>query len=1103
MEFKVALDIGVASVGWAIVQNDLKVVDSGARLFDSADPSKNVERRDNRGTRRLLRRKAHRLTVFDRFWVGKGLDSMDEITENSLILRNKAIIERIDIKEVYCVLRNMLKHRGISYLDDAIDDNVKGAYKEALNNNALELKVKFPCEIQLERFNEFGKFRGDVIIELDKKEQRALSNVFTKSGYRREIEQFFEVQGAYYPFMDETFITEYMDIFESKRDYYVGPGNEKSRTDYGRFTTKIDTETGKYITEDNIFEKLIGKCSVYNDELRASSASFTAQEFNVLNDLNNLTVNGRELEEDEKRKIIKSIFTAKSMRMRKFITEAIGEPIIDMKGARIDGKDKEIFHTFEAYREIKKALNTIDVDINDLSLESMNLSAHILTINTEKDAIIKAFAKTDMHLANEVVECFIKTRKKTPQLFNKWHSLSLKIMNELIDELYKRPVNQMVLLTEMGLFKDNIEKFKGLLKIPVDSVLEELYNPVVRKAVRQSIEVLNAIMKTYGQPTDIIIEMARDKNEEDQKKRIKKIQGDNEKELAKIIKKISLEYGVDIEQKHYHQNKGLKTKLRLWNEQGGVCLYSGKPIVIADLLYDSEKFEIDHVIPISISFDDSRKNKVLVYRSENQTKGNRTPYMYLSTVSREWDFERYAYHISELEKKKLITTYKKRNLLFKENITKQDVVKGFIQRNLNDTRYASRVVLNCVQDYMRANDKPTKVKVIRGSFTSQLRKRLNLPKDRDESYAHHAVDAMIMCYSLMGLDAYKSSQKDVIDYETGEILDQKVYDKLSEEELYNRYMFYMRLMEIKLAIKKGEERIKYSHKVDKKVNRKLSNETIYGVREKIDGTKQKISKINNIYDINGYVNFKNKKDKNKLNDFLMYHHDPKTFEKLLKILEEYADQPNPFLTYKQEIGEPIRKYSKKDNGPFINSLKYYDGEVGSCIDISHKYGHEKGSKKVVLDSLSPYRTDVYYREEDKSYHLVGIKYANFKFMKGEYILDEESYNEILVSEKLLKSGECYTDIEKLGYEFRFSLYKNDIILYEKNGEEKIERFLSRTMPKVKNYIETKPIDANKFSKQNPVGLGKTTNVVKINTDILGNKHFSQKEKFIIKFKLDR
>lgn len=209
----------------------------------------------------------------------------------------------------------------------------------------------------------------------------------------------------------------------------------------------------------------------------------------------------------------------------------------------------------------------------------------------------------------------------------------------------------------------------------------------------------------------------------------------------------------------------------------------------------------------------------------------------------------------------------------------------------------------------------------------------------------------------------------------------------------------------------------------------------------------------------------------------------------------YADATNPFVKYEEETGDVIRKYSKKHNGPKVTKISYMDGEVGSCIDISHKYGYAKDSKKVILESLVPYRMDVYYNITDKLYYFVGIKQSDIKCKGDEEIVNMEAYRKALVSEKMILPEQTIDDLEKLGYEFRLSFYKNDIIKYEKNGELFTERFLSRTMPAVRNYIETKPVDAPKFEKQHLIGLSKTKMVKKIRTDILGNCYECEKEEF--------
>ena len=532
-------------------------------------------------------------------------------------------------------------------------------------------------------------------------------------------------------------------------------------------------------------------------------------------------------------------------------------------------------------------------------------------------------------------------------------------------------------------------------------------------------------------------------------------------------------------------------KLKLWNEQKGKCIYSGRPIEIEQLLKDQWAFEIDHIIPKSISFDDSRMNKVLVYEGENRDKGNKTPFMYLSKLKREWVFEMFKNFVCSME----IPSGKKQKLLFMQDITKVEVLQGFIARNINDTRYASRVVLNALQDYFMAKETNTKVRVIRGSFTSQLRKVLQLEKDREESFSHHAVDAMIMCYSQMGFDVYHKMQMEIVDEETGEIFKVGEFDRVMSNKVYNEMMYQNKLITIRKNIAAAKEKTKYWHKVDKKANRSLGNQTIRGTRNK-NGKVIKINKLD-LYDISDVKRFKEKIKKGKESSFLMFEKDPKTWEQLMLLMSDYADSPNPLQDYLEETGDYFRKYAKKHNGPKIQCIKYYDGEVKSCLDISHKYGFSKGSKKVILEGINPFRMDVYCNEKKKEYILVGVKYADLKYTQGRYVIDEDAYTQILRNEKMIQNDQVYTDVEENGYEFQMSFYKNEIIQYEKDGEFFTERFSSRTMPNKKNYIETKPVDRPKFGekKQNLVGLSKTNLIEKIRTDILGNRYKANKEKF--------
>ncbi|WP_138269342.1 type II CRISPR RNA-guided endonuclease Cas9 [Anaerofustis stercorihominis] len=1096
MGIKLGLDIGTSSVGVAVIDDDYNVIEAVSDIFTEADASKNVERRGFRQTKRLIRRRQNRISDFKGLWEKYNLEIPKEKINNQLILKNKGLNEKLTQNEIYYVLLHSLKHRGITYLDDAIDETSKSKsdYQKGIEINQNELKNKFPCQIQLERLNTLGKYRGETIVK-ENDETITFSNIFTKSSYRKENEEFLNKQSEFHDFITKAFIDDYLTIFDRKREYYVGPGNEKSRTDYGRYTTKKD-ENGNYITEENIFEKLIGKCSVYENERRAAGASYTAQEFNILNDLNNITIGNRKLTKEEKIEIINTVKTSKTVNMLKIIAKVTNEDIKTMFGSREDKNGKPDFHKFEQYNKLRRTLEEHDIDINDFSIETLDKLAEILTINTEKDGILNAIKNSNLNFSDELIEILIAFRKKNSSLFSKWQSLSLKIMKELIPQMYEEPKNQMELLTEMGFFKKNSEKFKEYNKIPKEEITKEIYNPVVKKSISITIDAINAVIKKYGYPDEIVIEMPRDRNSEEEKKNIQKMQKANENEMKKIKERLFKEYNIDLQDKHFHNHKNLALKLKLWNEQDGRCMYSGEYINIEDLIYDYSKFEIDHIIPKSISFDDSRSNKVLVYRRENQLKGNTTPYMYLKDIDRKWNFDEFMSYALDLKDRNLINKNKLKNLLFTEDITKIEVLKGFIQRNINDTRYASRVVLNSLQNYFKSKNKDTKISVIRGSFTHQMRDKLKLKKDRDESYSHHAVDAMLICYSKMGYNAYHKFQENFIDFEHNEIKDKMQWIAGIKDEKLDDIMYEKKWNIIRNNILKAEKEVKFWHKVDKKANRGLCNQTIRGTRN-YDEKTYKINKINILTD-DGFKTFKTKIQKGKESDFLMYRNDKKTFDILLKIFNEYKDCKNPFVEYEKETGDYIRKYSKKGNGARIQILKYLDGEVGSCIDVSHKYGHKKGSKKVILESLNPYRTDVYYNEEKKEYYLIGVKYADCRCIDGKYFIDKEKYNIALRNEKIIKENQSMEDLKALGWKYKFSLYKNDFIEYEKDGEIFTERFLSRTMPRKKNYIETKPTFAPKFDKpQKQIGLSKTKMIKKIRVDILGNRYYAKDEDFTL------
>lgn len=1109
----IGFDIGIASVGWSVLDSRTgRVLETGVSIFPSASAANNVERRGFRQARRLTRRRKNRLRDMKKLLEENNFSLNENPTLNPYEIRVRGLNEELTRDELALALYHLVKRRGISYeLDDSEDEESSTGYKDSISTNQKLLKEQYPSEIQLDRLKKFGKVRGQVS---DPSANQILLNVFPNSAYLAEGIALLEKQSEYFNEITPSFIAEFSKIIERKREYSKGPGKINSPSDYGIFKTN-----GEVL--ENIFEILIGRDNIFPEEYRAAGSSYTAQYFNILNDLNNLRIDSSEdgkISSEHKKEIIQELRKGpRKVNMMKLISTVTGTKTENIKGFRIDRKEKPEFHTMEVYRKVKNKFFEHNIDVDSWPVDLWDRLGYIMTLNTEKGEIRKALEKKlqpDFPVLDEEIVQIILDNSGIFKLSsnNKWHRFSLKTMGILIPEMERTSKEQMTILNELGLLRENKRDYSDKQKIDSKEICEQIYNPVVRKSIRQTISIFNDLFKKYPDIAYLVIEMPRESNEEEEKKNIKNFQKLNEKEKNDAEKEFIKFSGVSEAQldAQYRKFKQLRTKIRLWYQQEGKCPYSGETIRADDLFFKSNLFEIDHIIPLSVSFDDGLNNKVLCLTTMNQQKGKQTPYAFMVNGNGQG----FSSMVAMINSNRRMSLVKKRNLKFFENLEDIEVRKRFIARNLVDTRYSSRVILNEFQQFVRSKQLNTKVTVVRGKFTSTLRNKwhLNLEKTRDTHY-HHAIDASIIAASPM-LKLWKQNQtiipkevgENFIDTDTGEIISNYQY----KEEVYQ--LPYERFAE---EVRNQEKIIKFSHQVDKKMNRKVSDATIYATRSASIGKDKKMNdyvlgKVSDIYTETGYKKFK-KVYESKSQEFLMEKNDPKSFEKLVNILQSYPEfeeivQDNgsikriaisPFELYKRDFG-PITKYAKKNNGPVIRQLKYYDSKLGSHIEITPE---ESKGKKVVLQSLKPWRTDFYYNNETETYEIMGIKYSDLKFgAKHSYGIYQEDYDRIKEKENIASESE-----------FVFSLYRNDRIkVLDSNSGEEIELlFGSRTLPANLGYVELKPIDRSKFDsnevlkifgKVSPNGqfvkriTQKGFKILKVNTDSLGNPFYISKER---------
>jgi len=268
---------------------------------------------------------------------------------------------------------------------------------------------------------------------------------------------------------------------------------------------------------------------------------------------------------------------------------------------------------------------------------------------------------------------------------------------------------------------------------PVAEALPELRNPAVSRALTELRKVVNAIIREYGRPAIVRVELARDLRRSRKQRaraarkmaRYRKQREDAERRLRELGVQNPTRADID--------------KVLLWDECGGICPYTGKSISFASLFGPQPQFDVEHIIPRSRSLDNSFFNKTLCEINENRTrKRNRTPREAYASDPDRWN------EIIQRVKKFQGDAAREKLRRFQEEPDFDD----FVARQLNDTRNASRLATKYLA-LLYGPETRSRVQVTRGGVTRFLRDVWGLnsilgdgPSKSREDHRHHAVDAI-------------------------------------------------------------------------------------------------------------------------------------------------------------------------------------------------------------------------------------------------------------------------------------------------------------------------------------------------------------------------
>ncbi|WP_027384529.1 type II CRISPR RNA-guided endonuclease Cas9 [Epilithonimonas caeni] len=151
-------------------------------------------------------------------------------------------------------------------------------------------------------------------------------------------------------------------------------------------------------------------------------------------------------------------------------------------------------------------------------------------------------------------------------------------------------------------------------------------NPMALKSLHKLKKLVNYLLQTgkIDEETRVVIEIARELNDKNKRKAIEIWQKEREKENDTYRKELAI-YREQFPNVNLIDEDTLVRKIRLWHEQNKICLYTGKPISFSDLIIGS-KYDFEHTIPASISFDNELKNLTIADSGYNRLqKGKKFP----------------------------------------------------------------------------------------------------------------------------------------------------------------------------------------------------------------------------------------------------------------------------------------------------------------------------------------------------------------------------------------------------------------------------------------------------------------------------------------------
>jgi CRISPR-associated endonuclease Csn1 len=717
------IDGGIASTGWAVVEISETeagghVLAAGSRTFESPEEAsqtgpklKNAERRLYRGQRRVVRRRAQRMAQIRKLFHEAGLTEGQQRSvlegkgADPWTLRAEGLDRCLTPREFALALGHIAIHRG--FRSNSKRDRISNAADET----SKMLSAIHSTQERLSQWRSVGEmFARDPEFT---QRRRNRSGEFTRSIMRSDQE------------------AEVRKLFDQQRRL----GSEAASAELMKSFMDIAFSQRELSSS----EDKVGDCIFEPSEKRTARFAPSFERFRFLSRLINLRLqSGREeraLSAAELALCIKGFGKPAKISFSNLRKRLDLDANTRFAGiAKDDEKHDVAARTGSAAAGTAafiKALQAVgETEARTLLSECSKLdrAAEIITFNEDISVIKQGLA--GIGFSDEVQEAIIGAINEGEfDHFKGAAHISAKAARNIIPGL-----------TQGLVYSEACEAVGYDHSARAAMTIGDIGSPVARKALSEMLKQVNVLTHEYGPFDRIHVEMARDvgKSIEERGKierGIDKRTSAKDKlrlEMQQLLPHLTRISGDDLQ------------RFELWKEQNGRCFYTDQAISPAMVAASDNSVQVDHILPWSRFGDDSFINKTFCFTSANAEKRGDTPYEWFMRA-RPADWDRFA---AQVEACKALKGAKKRNYLMRNA---QERESQFRERNLNDTRYATRVLLGELKR-LYFPDTPHHVAARPGALTAKLRQAWGiekLKKDKDTGERlpddrHHALDAIVV-----------------------------------------------------------------------------------------------------------------------------------------------------------------------------------------------------------------------------------------------------------------------------------------------------------------------------------------------------------------------